>query len=365
MTAPTPILQKYDPNTALQNQIPSQLYPTIYLTGISYSTGMSLAALPLERWFAVPGYSDMPFWEPHIFFTVLFCNLLTAAALIFFAQRYRLHRLTTAAWIPAGLLFGPLMILVFIGFHARPVREPLPPAAARLRQRIRVPALPRPLRRSRANRHRNLRLTPLSGASYDHHRPAPIRPHPPRHPPRPATRLPRITTPFHAIFFKTLIETCFVLFAAWILLGVTIIAILYSESYGFTRSIKHYYTLMDPLATAITLVACAIFGFVLGFIQFRTIAGLDQWALLIHRPLRARRLFVNMLLSGLILYSAFTLIPLLLFIVWAVGDSGRPRPISIGRSSSRTPRASSSASLPSPPASSPPNTKSAAPSASR
>ena len=103
--------------------------PLLILIGLTHSVGMSLPYDPLDYWLglgSVPDTSYNYYWNPTVFFATWSLNLAVAATFILLCRRYRLPILATLLWSLAGLLIGPLLLIVFLAFHHRPSRTPGP-----------------------------------------------------------------------------------------------------------------------------------------------------------------------------------------------------------------------------------------------
>jgi ABC-type transport system involved in multi-copper enzyme maturation permease subunit len=70
-----------------------------------------------------------------------------------------------------------------------------------------------------------------------------------------------------------------------------------------------------------TLVFCAVFGALLGWMQIRSESHRDLWGFLMHRPISRTRIFTGKVVAGVLLYILGAALPLTVF-VWIVQSPG-------------------------------------------
>ena len=118
-----PVIAKYSASAKAAEARVKGSRPYQFLAGMLYGGGMSLNALPLQQWttLRLPDGS-FTYWNVYVLTGALCVNLLGAVALLGLAWVYRLRWFVAAGWGVAGLVLGPLMVIVFVGAYHWPTR---------------------------------------------------------------------------------------------------------------------------------------------------------------------------------------------------------------------------------------------------
>lgn len=80
---------------------------------------------------------------------------------------------------------------------------------------------------------------------------------------------------------------------------------------------RSYESICSNSFLLVTTFGSAAIGILLGLMQILTEARRDQWAFLIHRPVRRQTIFFGKVIAGVCLYLLATGIPLLVAVLWA------------------------------------------------
>ena len=101
--------------------------------------------------------------------------------------------------------------------------------------------------------------------------------------------------------------------------------LLYRSSENAGRTYEEY-----PVCSAefllVTSFGCALVGAALGALQILPELRPDQWAALLHRPVRRQTIFFGKVVAGLLLYLPATLLPLLASVVYTALPGHYPAP---------------------------------------